>query len=208
MFSDEDFASRRQAVAVAREQLAQAKASDELLRAGAWGPDKLVSRAAVAEARAQVQQTRIDLERLTVTAPVDGQVLQVDVRAGEFVAQTDTTELLVLGNIRPLHVRIDIDESDIPRFATGRPARGFVRGQTDYPIPLDFVRVEPYVVPKKSLTGGDTERVDTRVLQLIFAVNAANKATLYVGQQLDVFIDASSGDDLPSVLPPVTLSRN
>jgi len=208
LFSEEDFASRRQALAVAREQLAQAKASDELLRAGAWGPDKLVSRAAVAEARAQVEQTRTDLARLTVTAPVDGQVLQVDVRPGEFVAQSATTDLLVLGNIRPLHVRVDIDESDIPRFSTGRPAHGFVRGQTDHPLALDFVRVEPYVVPKKSLTGSNTERVDMRVLQVVFAVSPTNKTTLYVGQQLDVFVDASRGDEMPSPPQPMTLSRN
>jgi multidrug resistance efflux pump len=208
LFSEEDFASRRQALAVAREQLAQAQANDELLRAGAWGPDKLVSRAAVTEARAQVEQTRTDLERLTVTAPVNGQVLQVDVRPGEYVAQSTTTELLVLGNIRPLHVRVDIDESDIPRLSPGRRAHGFVRGQTDHTVALDFVRVEPYVVPKRSLTGGNTEQVDTRVLQVIFAVNPAVKTTLYVGQQLDVFVDATPGDESPSPSQPPALSRN
>ena len=132
--------------------------------------------------------------RLTVVAPIDGQVLQVDVRPGEFVAQTATTDLLVLGNLRPLHVRVDIDEVDIPRFVPGRAARGFVRGYTDRSVDLEFVRVEPYVIPKKSLTGSNTERVDTRVLQVIFAVDPAVDTTLYVGQQLDVFIDAEAGD--------------
>jgi multidrug efflux pump subunit AcrA (membrane-fusion protein) len=206
--SDEDFASRRQALAVAREQLAQASAADELLRAGAWDPDKRVSRAAVAEARAQLEQTRTDLARLTVTAPVDGQVLQVDVRPGEYVAESATTELLVLGNIRPLHVRVDVDESDIPRLSLGRGARGFVRGQTDHPIPLDFVRVEPYVIPKKSLNGSNTEQVDTRVLQVIFAVSPVIDVTLYVGQQLDVFIDAAPADAGTSLSQPPALSRN
>jgi HlyD family secretion protein len=55
---------------------------------------------------------------------------------------------------------------------------------------LRFVRVEPYVVPKKSLTGENTERVDTRVLQVIYAVENPDPP-LYVGQQLDVFIQAS-----------------
>ena len=56
-------------------------------------------------------------------------------------------------------------------------------------VSLSFVRVEPYVIPKKSLTGGNTERVDTRVLQVIYAIDTAN-APLYVGQQLDVSLDA------------------
>jgi hypothetical protein len=57
-------------------------------------------------------------------------------------------------------------------------------------FPLRFVRIEPYVVPKKSLTGDNTERVDTRVLQVIYAVDTQGKR-LFVGQQLDVFIDAT-----------------
>jgi hypothetical protein len=56
---------------------------------------------------------------------------------------------------------------------------------------LSFVRVEPFVVPKRSLTGENTERVDTRVLQVIYAVESA-ETTLYVGQQVDVFINAAA----------------
>lgn len=191
IISEEDFAIRRQAVAVAREQLAKAKSDDELLRAGAWEPDQAVARAAVAQAEAQVVQTRTELERLTVHAPVAGQVLQVKVRAGEYVAQPASSALLILGNIDPLHVRVDIDEADIPRFRRGLPARGFVRGETEHPVELAFERVEPYVIPKQSLTGGNTERVDTRVLQALYAVRHTEQA-LFVGQQLDVFIDLAA----------------
>jgi hypothetical protein len=51
------------------------------------------------------------------------------------------------------------------------------------------VRFEPFVVPKRSLTGDSTERVDTRVLQIIYRVER-DALPLFVGQQLDVFIDA------------------
>ena len=54
--------------------------------------------------------------------------------------------------------------------------------------PLEFVRFEPYVIPKKSLTGDTTERVDTRVLQVVYRVKDPN-APLYVGQQMDVYIE-------------------
>jgi HlyD family secretion protein len=97
----------------------------------------------------------------------------------------------VLGNVTQLHVRVDIDEYDIPRFVPQAPARATLKGQpTKDFFPLRFVRIEPYVVPKKSLTGDNTERVDTRVLQVIYAVDTRGKR-LFVGQQLDVFIDAS-----------------
>jgi multidrug resistance efflux pump len=188
IISEEEFATRRQGLAVAREQLAKARADDDLLRAGAWGPDKDVARAAVKQSEAQVEQARIDLERLTVNAPLSGDVLKVNVRVGEYVAQPSSSELLILGSLAPLHVRAEIDEADIPRFRPGQPARGYVRGDPVHAIELRFVRTEPYVIPKKSLTGSNTERVDTRVLQAIYAVDATERP-LYVGQQLDVFVE-------------------
>jgi hypothetical protein len=65
-----------------------------------------------------------------------------------------------------------------------------LKGSPGEELPLTFVRVEPFVIPKRSLTGLSTERVDTRVLQIIYAVEPEDKP-LYVGQQLDVYIDAS-----------------
>jgi hypothetical protein len=56
---------------------------------------------------------------------------------------------------------------------------------------LEFVRFEPYVIPKKSLTGDSTERVDTRVLQLIYRIRDG-APSFYVGQQMDVYIDGSA----------------
>jgi hypothetical protein len=57
--------------------------------------------------------------------------------------------------------------------------------------PLSFVRVEPFVVPKKSLTGDTTERVDTRVLQVIYACDPTDRPPLFVGQQVEVYIEAA-----------------
>jgi len=55
---------------------------------------------------------------------------------------------------------------------------------------LAFVRFEPYVIPKMALTGDSTERTDTRVMQAIYRVETAPElARVFVGQQMDVFID-------------------
>ena len=58
--------------------------------------------------------------------------------------------------------------------------------------------MEPYVIPKRNLTGDSTERVDTRVLQVIFGLDAG--ARVYAGQQLDVFIDAGGANERPGML--------
>jgi multidrug efflux pump subunit AcrA (membrane-fusion protein) len=186
--SAEDLVQRQQSYAAARALLLHAEAEDAKLKAGAWAEDIAVAKAQVDRMTAQVEQTRVELDRLQVKAPINGTILKVDVRRGEFVGASPGQQLIVLGDIDVYHVRVDIDEQDLPRFRTGLPGSGYVRGDAKHPIPLTFVRVEPYAQPKKSLTGSGTERVDTRVLQVIYAIDKCEQ-TVYVGQQLDVYLD-------------------
>ena len=187
---EEDFIERKQSAVQARERYNRAVADYKLLKAGAWEYDQRVAQSAIDRAATQVQQTETELDRLVVRALVDGEVLQVNVRPGEFVGAPAGQPLVVLGNVMQLHVRVDIDEYDIPRFVPEAPARATLKGQPNDFGPLRFVRIEPYVVPKKSRTGDNTERVDTRVLQVIYAIDAGGRR-LFVGQQLDVFVDAT-----------------
>jgi len=191
ILSDQELVTREQAFRMSRARLIKTKADLDLKKAGAWTYDKSVARAAVEQAQALIGQTQTEIERLVVRALVDGEVLQVNVRPGEFVGAPHTQALVVLGNVDRLHVRVDIDEHDIPRFRPNLPARAALRGDPRQTFPLSFQRVEPYVVPKKSLTGDNTERVDTRVLQVIYSIDAREQR-LYVGQQLDVFIDSAA----------------
>lgn len=79
-------------------------------------------------------------------------------------------------------------------------ATGFLRGRPEIKTPLTFVRFEPFVLPKKSLTGDSTERVDTRVLQVIFSFPRGD-LPLFVGQQMDVWIEAPATGGEPSQRP-------
>jgi hypothetical protein len=98
---------------------------------------------------------------------------------------------MILGDSAQRHVRVDIDEHDIPRFDQRAKAYGRVRGAHGARLPLTFVRIEPFVIPKKSLTGDATERVDTRVLQALYRVDGTSPAT-FIGQQMDIFIEATA----------------
>lgn len=157
----------------------------------------LIARARLDSARAQVQQAEAqlaaaetNLERLTVRAPMDGEILQVNIRPGEYaMAGPLTTPLLVMGNLDQLHVRVDIDENDAWRFRPGGRAIAYLRGNREFSTPLTLAYVEPYVVPKRSLTGDSTERVDMRVLQALYRFDR-ERLPAYVGQQVDVFIEA------------------
>ena len=178
----------------AKARLALAMANLALFKESDGGASIAVELAAVEQARAAVKLAETELELRTVRAPDDGTVLQVNLRPGEFAQAGGSSSLMVLGRTDPMHVRIDIDEVDIPRYRRGAPATALVRGEAGRRLRLDFVRIEPLVVPKRALSGSAAERVDTRVMQVIYAIEP-NNMTILSGQQLDVFIEA--GDRQP-----------
>ena len=147
-------------------------------------------------ADAQVASARTDLTVLTVRAPRDGQLLQVNLREGEYANVNPQEPLMILGEVDKLQIRADVDEQNAWQVQKDRPAVAFLKGDTQHPMPIRFVRIEPYVVPKRSLTGDSSERVDTRVLQIIFEMDRP-ELPLYVGQQVDVFIQR------PAITNPV-----
>jgi HlyD family secretion protein len=156
------------------------------------------SKRAVIRARADfhLAQTERDevqalLNRLTVRAPRAGTILQVNIRPGEYAMVNGIEPLILLGDTETLQVRADIDEVNAPLVRPGSPAVAYLKGFTDRAIPLIFDRIEPYIVPKRSLTGDNRERVDTRVLQVIYRFTKP-PFSVYVGQQVDVYIERSN----------------
>jgi HlyD family secretion protein len=91
-----------------------------------------------------------------------------------------------------LDVRCFIDEILIPRLPPPPKltARMFIRG-SDVSVPLTFVRKQPYVTPKIQLSNQRTERVDVRVLPLIFRFTPPPGVWVYPGQLVDVYVGAS-----------------
>jgi RND family efflux transporter MFP subunit len=166
--------------------------------------DVAVAQAQVSAAKAQLVASetamkRISLliDRLTVRAPRDGKVLQVNLRAGEYAATSPKAAAMIIGDTDRLQVRADVDEQNAIRIRAGQKAFGYLKGDPTVTFPLEFVRVEPYIIPKVSLTGASTERVDTRVLQVIYSLTRPESPPLYVGQQVDVFIEAPERHSKP-----------
>ena len=188
--TEQDLITKRDELETAEAKLARATADLDLLEAGSWSYDIDVAKAAVATAEAEVARVESELDRLIVRALVAGDVLQVNVRPGEYVGTPPGEPLIVLGDVDRLHVRVDIDEFDIARFSPAAASSAVPRGSLQQRYALEFLRIEPYVVPKKSLTGDNSERVDTRVLQVIYTCDPRDGPPLYVGQQMEVFIEA------------------
>ena len=189
VIAPDDVIKRQYAVDAAEARLNQAKADLKLLEAGSWEPDIEVATASVASAEADVEGARVEIDRLTVRAPVEGDILQVNIRPGEYAPSGATTDpLIMLGNLDKLHVRVDIDQNDAWRFQPGAAAVASIRGNPQFKTDLSFEYVEAYIVPKRSLTGDSTERVDTRVMQVIYSFKRG-QLPAYPGQLMDVYID-------------------
>jgi multidrug resistance efflux pump len=198
-YSEEEVDDRRMKWEIAQ---AKSKESEALVREAQAKLDMIagrpaasidVQRAAVVQAEANLQRAKTNLYLRTIIAPSQGTVLSVKIRAGEFIpASILPNPLITLGVIDPLHLRVDIDESEIPRFSPTAKAFASVRGRPEVQVPIEYVRTEPLVIPKRSLTGSVSERVDTRVMQVIYSVDPKVLGAA-VGQQVDVYIVDENG---------------
>lgn len=152
--------------------------------------DTEAARAGLASAKALVAQLQVENERLTVRAPRPGRVLQLNLHTGEFADSSAATRpLLLLGDDTRIYLRVDIDENDAWRVRPQAPARAFLRGNPRLSIPLRFEYIEPFLVPKASLTGQPTERSDVRVLQVVYSFER-DHLPVYLGQQMDAYVRA------------------
>jgi len=186
------------AAAVAKANLIIAKRQDDLTRAGAWIYDiQNQERQQHALAKAYAA-SRALLGKYTLRASRDGVVLAINTIVGNYVSPQGSYDsytqgadpVITLGSLpSSLHVRCYVDEILVPRLHLGSKliAQMSVRG-SDVKIPLEFVRVQPYVSPKIELSDQRQARVDVRVLPVILKIANSTNVNLYPGELVDVYI--------------------
>ena len=151
----------------------------------------------VNQATAALKAANALLQYYSVKAPIDGVVLAVNATVGGYVSSQgdyDTyTELfdplVIMSSPQAyMQVRCYVDEILVSRL----PSHWHIQAQmqitgTDIKVPLEFVRVQPYISPKIELSNEKQEQVDLRVLPVIFRFEKKD-APVYPGQMVDVFI--------------------
>lgn len=162
-----------------------------------------LARARLEAAQASASLAATEIGRATVRAPMAGEILAVNIRPGEYLSTMGGggAPFIEMGQTRPLNIRIDIDEDQAPRLAMGDEATVSPRGAADMQVQAKFVRAEPLVVPKKSLTNSAQERVDVRVLQVIYELPNRDDGLFRVGQQVDAYIPAKKTAAKPAARP-------
>jgi HlyD family secretion protein len=158
------------------------------------------------QAAASLKAATALLRKYSVKAQIEGIVLTVNTTTGGYVSSQGAYNaftqgfdpLVVMSALQDyLGVRCYIDEILVSRLPSPKQisAQMSVQG-TDIKIPLEFVRVQPYVSPKIELSNQRQEQVDLRVLPVIFRFKK-NDAPVYPGQLVDVYIgqgQTSKGD--------------
>lgn len=188
--SNDQMDQTRQQVKSQEANLAEAKAKLAALRAGAWEYDIRQQEAILSAARASLSEAKQHLSWHVVTAPRDGSILQINILPGEWANPGQSMAPILMGRTDRLQIRADVDEVNAVEVRAGAKAIAYLRGYTDRYIPLEFERIDPYAVPKQQLTGDNRERVDVRVLQVIYSFKIPD-FPVYPGQQVDVFIESA-----------------
>ena len=174
-----------------------------LTRAGAWTYDIKNQEAQLAALQAAYLSGKALLDKYVIRAPRRAHVMAINAPLGGYVSSQGvydpytqaTLPVAVLSSEGAgsgdgtLAVRAYVDEILLSRIpsAAGMKAEMVVRG-ADLHVPLTFVRIQPLVSPKIELSDARQERVDLRVLPVIFRFKPDPKARLYPGQLVDVYI--------------------
>jgi HlyD family secretion protein len=170
----------------------------DLTKAGAWSYDITNQERQYAALQQAYQAANALLVKFSVKAPVDGVVLAVNAALGGYVssqgAYHPTTELfdplVIMGAPQDhLQVRCYVDEMLVSQLPSSFHvhAEMSIRGSYTNKVPLEFVRVQPYVSPKIELANERQEQVDLRVLPVIFRFEKKD-IPVYPGQLVDVYI--------------------
>ena len=151
-----------------------------------------------AQAQAALKASAVALAQYVIKAPTDGVVLAINSTVGSYVSAQGAYDTYTQGfsplvvmsaDQEHLAVRCYVDEILIARLPTPEHIRAqmLIHG-TDIKVPLEFVRVQPYVSPKIELSNQRQEKVDLRVLAVIFRFEKKDLPRVYPGQLVDVFI--------------------
>ena len=185
-------------VKVAAANTEVAKKQYELIKAGAWSYDiNNQEHTYKAQYNAYLSGLAL-LAKYTLKAKTDGVILSMMSTVGSYIKTDgvygsytqDMNPVLVMGSPQAqMNVRGFIDEILVSRLpaAENIQAKMFIRG-TNISVPLEFVRVQPYISPKIELTTQRRERIDVRVLPVIFRFNKPQDINVYPGQIVDIYI--------------------
>ncbi len=191
---------------IAKSNLQIAQKQHDLVKAGAWIYD---IKNQENQLEAAVQNYNADKELLhkyTITAPADGTIMRIVPAIGSYISQQGVYEpyannmspIIIMGATEPyLAVRCYVEEMLVQQLPDTKILNAvlLIRGKSNYSIPLEFVKIQPYTIPNIELSYQKAAKVDIRVLPIVFKFKIPPKIKLYPGQLVDVYIQGKQERD-------------
>jgi HlyD family secretion protein len=136
-------------------------------------------------ARIDLRSARAALAKLTIRAPIDGTVLQLNNRIGELAAPSLPQPLLVLGDVSSLRVRAEVDERDLAHIKVGHQVvvRTTALPGKEFAGKVTFIA--PIVEAGRINARGQRNLTDVNVAQVL--IDLADSSQLVVGMKVDVY---------------------
>jgi len=138
--------------------------------AGSRREDVQAARARVLGAQARRDQAKAVLDRLSIRAPIAGEILSVKVRAGEYY-NPGAGEAVVMGDTRVLRVRMDVEERDIGKIRKGLRASITADAFPDQVFAGRVVEIGRRMGRKNIRTDDPVERIDTKILEVVIELD-------------------------------------
>ena len=146
------------------------------------------AQANILAAEAQAVESKIILDSYTIPAPIDGEVIQINIRPGEYAsAETLSTPLMVMGDVSRYHIRLDIEEKNAWSLKREAAAVAIIPGHPKVQVNLKFEYIEPTIISSSSLKGDDTH-----ALQVVYSFDPKKVAHAFLGQAIKVYIQVDS----------------
>lgn len=172
-------------VAAARSAAAAEHAA--LVGADARPDDRARAEAAVALARASLDEARSLLAKTEIRAPIGGTVLRRHKLAGESATlEGPDTAIVTLADTAVLRVRMEVDERDVAAVRVGQHAWVRADGFAPARVAGRVVRVSPMLGRKRLRTDEPSERIDTKVLDALIELDSG--VSLPIGLRVDAFL--------------------
>lgn len=153
--------------------------------------------------KAKLSADQALLDEFTVIAPSDGIILRVSGTVGDYVSPglgvydpyiQGTLPIIQIGQAsQEYQVRVYVDEILVPQLPnpTQLEAKMFIRGMKNVGFPITYVNMQPYTIPNIQLSDQRQERVDVRVLPIVFKFEKPKDLNIFPGQLVDVFIKSN-----------------
>ncbi len=167
---DELEKAKRQAEADQR-ALEAANARKQAAVSGSRSEDVMAAQARVSAAEARRDQAKATFERLTIRAPIAGEVLQLKLRAGEYYNPQGGDPIVIIGDTSKLRVRMDVDERDVAKLKVGAPAFATLTAYPGKRFRGHVVDIGHRMGRKNIRTDDPVERIDTKILEVVFELD-------------------------------------